>query len=96
MPREIPEGLHARYEHCRNYQLGSLDVTGVETMPLNSRGGTTCCYLEDEDNKVVARGYAQCSPSDQYNKSIGRAISLGRALKEYEAREQFAGATVGD
>lgn len=81
MTKTIPEGLHARFEHCRNYQAGPFNGMAI---PLDPRGGTTSCYIEDEDNNVVAHGYAKCARAEQYNKKIGRDISLGRALKAYE------------
>lgn len=71
----IPDGLHVRYYHDRKYEL-------VERT-LESRGGRTYCYLEDENNNPVVTGIAYCSDKDGYNKQIGRAISLGRALKAY-------------
>lgn len=83
MTKTLPEGLHTRFEHCRNYRTGNL--RGGEILPLDPRGGTTICYLEDEENNVLSRGYATCSKTEQYNKRIGRLISQGRALKSYEA-----------
>ena len=33
-------------------------------------------------------GEAQCSRKDQFNKSIGRTIALGRAFKNFEANDK--------
>lgn len=63
---QVPEGLVAQYEHCRN----------------SPRGGTTICRILNNNRVVVAVGEALCADNDQYAKKIGRDISLGRALKE--------------
>ena len=39
------------------------------------------CYIFADD-KLVANGSCECSPSDTYNKDMGRKISLARALDE--------------
>lgn len=46
--------------------------------------GVTVCIIEDQDRRELARGYSFCGPSDQFNKAIGRKISLNRALRELE------------
>jgi hypothetical protein len=82
MQPEIPEGLHARFEHVRIESEGRV----------LSRGGVTFCHIENEDNAEVAIGVASCNVKDQFNKKIGRDISLGRALKQLEAHKRsFAG-----
>lgn len=82
---ELPEGLHFRFEHCRNYQAGVL--TGSEdVIPVDPRGGTTIAHLENDENEVLEKGYAHCSKNEQYVKKIGRDIAAGRALKSYYAK----------
>lgn len=49
---------------------------------LSHRGGVTICDIFDEEGNCLSTGMAICSPLDNFNKKIGRDISLGRALKE--------------
>lgn len=79
MRKEVPEGLHARYEHVRPLEPPLYDRP-------KSCGGNTYCYLENDGNVALASGVANCNVNEQYNKKIGRDISLGRALKSYYAR----------
>ena len=44
----------------------------------------TTCLLIDEEKAVIARGIAICSFKDNFNKSKGRSIALGRAIQAYE------------
>lgn len=85
--RSLPEDLHARYEHCRNYNLVQYPG-GEEPSPLPC-GGTTRCWIENKENIAIVVGYATCSDTEQYNKKIGRAISLGRALKNLEEHNRM-------
>lgn len=55
------------------------------TFEPDPRGGITTCELV-EDGEVIARGIAYCSPKDNFNKSIGRAIAEGRARKSLGGR----------
>lgn len=84
---QVPEGLVAQYEHCRNYDPvieGYTENTVVITPTVSPCGGTTICRILDENRVVVAVGEALCADNDQYVKKIGRDISLGRALKELD------------
>lgn len=64
----IPEGIVARYFHTR----------------VNNRIVKTICELVDvKEHVVVVTGCACVSPKDNPSKKIGRAISIGRALKLY-------------
>ena len=38
---------------------------------------------------TVAMGIARCSPQDQYNRELGRKISLGRAVKDLTGRAKL-------
>ncbi len=40
----------------------------------------TICIIEDDDRNELTRGYAFCSPEDQFNRRVGRMIAYGRAL----------------
>ncbi len=43
--------------------------------------GLTVCEIVD-NGEVLARGFAFCSSKDQFNRKVGRQISLGRAIRE--------------
>lgn len=49
--------------------------------------GVTCCQLERADRSVASIGYAFCSINDNFNKKVGRAVALGRAIRELEKNE---------
>lgn len=80
MGPQVPEGFLARYSHHRRYKK-----VGDTTM-LDPRGGATECFLmrkqEDGSLMQVARGRADCSRQDNYEKRIGRIKSLGRAIAD--------------
>jgi hypothetical protein len=83
MSSAIPEGLHVRFFHDRKpYTYFWKKPNGAIVTKVAK--GRTYCYLENEDNESVVTGVAYCSDEDHYNKSVGRAISMGRALKAYE------------
>ena len=54
----------------------------------------THCYVREVDKDkmpVVAMGWSRCRPDEQYNKHIGRKVSLAHALKDYNTnfRKKF-------
>lgn len=49
----------------------------------------TVCYLLDDENRVVSRGYSLCSTKDQFEKRKGRLIAEGRARKALEEDIEF-------
>jgi hypothetical protein len=57
----------------------------------NSKGVTSIrrgviCHIEDEtveDMAFIRSGLALCSPNDNFNKEIGRKISLKKAMATY-------------
>jgi len=51
-------------------------------IPIATKGGVTEVFVLTADGILVGRGRATCSPLDAYNKHVGRAIALGRALKD--------------
>ena len=77
----IPEGLTVKYQHRRNW---TRPVTMAYVFELDPRGGETVASVFDADGNLVASGVACCHAKDNYSKRIGRAISLGRALKQLE------------
>lgn len=71
--RYIPIGVTAWFHHLRDEDRVIFE--------------TTCDLIDDSTDKILVRGRAKVSPRDNPNKKIGRAISLGRALKEYYTGE---------
>jgi len=69
----------------RHYRTGVLGVDGGPKV-----NGVTVCLIKVVFNNLcgsvieplVVQGYAACSVQDNYNKEIGRKISLERALSE--------------
>ena len=77
---------YAKFFHFRNFgdigtYLSRAEAPWAIPLPF---GGATYCILEDENQDILAFGYAVCSEQDNFNKKLGRTIALGRALKSYE------------
>jgi len=66
--KHIPEGVLVRYFHIR---VGTRIVE------------TVCNLVEELSGDILATGHSHVSPKDNPSKKIGRAISIGRALKIY-------------
>ena len=49
---------------------------------FEARGGTTCIELTTPDKAQTVVGKSVCSTEDNFDKKIGNAIALGRALKQ--------------
>lgn len=49
---------------------------------VSCNNGFTECFIKDTDGKVYANTTAICSGEDNFNKNVGRKISLARALNE--------------
>jgi hypothetical protein len=81
-------GLSVRFQHVRVDPEGRY-LTGP-VGHAQAKGGITHCYVEKQagfegDKPVytaIAHGQAACNPKDTYNKGIGRAIALGRAMAQ--------------
>jgi hypothetical protein len=80
------EKVKYRVHHHREMETISLPtaeegvrVTIEQFAPC---GGWTQVDILDENDEVVKSGIARCHPEDNYSRSIGRDIALGRALKE--------------
>ncbi len=64
------------------------DGLRVEVRYLKGPVWVTSCFLVDEDTgKVMAHATAICSPKDQPIRKIGRAMAIGRALKQWRLRD---------
>ena len=46
--------------------------------------GYTSCILRDDHGNEIARGAATCAWEDRFNKSIGRRLSLTRAIQGFD------------
>jgi hypothetical protein len=64
-----------------------FDILGEK---VSHRGGVTVCNLYSGSERI-GKGVAVCSPLDNFNKRIGRDISLGRALKNLETLKAIQG-----
>ncbi len=73
----LPDGYTVKYEHRRRYMLAAHHMPNPE-----AKGGSTVAHVYDAEGTLVAEGTAIVHPNDNYNKRIGRAVSLGRALKQ--------------
>lgn len=78
MNDQLPEGTKVEFSH--NRRRSSAHV-------IEPRGGVTTAYIYEDkvEGRVLATAQAHCSDEDNYNKKIGRQISLGRALKKLSA-----------
>lgn len=48
--------------------------------------GTTRCFFQRGDD-VILESVAYCSESDKFNKSVGRKVSLTKALKQFSDKD---------
>jgi len=49
--------------------------------------GRTDCEIKKVDSPEIRMASAKCSCKDQYNKNIGRKLSLKRAIYHFELKE---------
>lgn len=77
------QGYTVKVSHKRNTQLKSGASRSAPTphdFEVSPRGGITKVEIVAPDQRLFI-GEARCSDLDNYNKSIGRNIAIGRALK---------------
>ena len=87
MNQQLPDGYRVKYTHVRSYvnpRPGKFDSHKT----LSQKGGRTYADVYDPKDNLVASGIAIVHPKDNYNKKIGREVSLGRALKTLGAKEE--------
>ena len=88
----IPNGLQPRYTHLRqadddfNVSATTHQLKSWKMRPA-AHGGYTQCKLVDPTGHVVATGIAACSKRDQFNRTVGRTIALGRAISNLNKKE---------
>ncbi len=70
----------------RKYTEANIpDGMKAEVRYLKGQVWVTSCHLvEIVSDRIVAHGTAICSPKDQPVRKIGRAMAIGRALKQYQ------------
>jgi len=69
--RDVPAGVTPVFRHLRDDD--------------NIIRATTCDLIEDNSGETLSYGVATVSPRDNPSKKIGRAISVGRAMKRLNA-----------
>ena len=98
MQPQLPEGVTAKFAHYRRIRLREsfspedyfVDRIDEHIFPdqILPRGGFTECYLYDSEGNKIGEAMAACNDRDNFNKKIGRAIALGRALHSLEKDKQ--------
>lgn len=83
----VPEDAVVFVTHLRKFAgvprlMTRHEARTVELLstPPEPKGGLTIAHIEFADGSAV-RASAQCNPRDTYNKTIGRMIAVGRAMK---------------
>ena len=71
--RYIPKGVTPRFYHLRDRNQVIFE--------------TVCDLVDDDSKSTLATARSRVSPKDNPCKKIGRAISLGRALKFYYSED---------
>lgn len=67
------------WQHLRHFGNGVYRTNKKNFTSLCPKGGVTQCTIEKDRNEISC-ALAECSENDNYNKNIGRKISLQRAL----------------
>jgi len=76
------QGYKVRVMHARHHQT-KQKISGT-VLELAARGGSTTIELTTPDKQHTVFGKAVCSLKDNFNKKMGNAIALGRALAALE------------
>lgn len=65
------------------------EVEGLLKDPLRVKN-VTVCRIKDDNGDVISKGVSVCVDSDNFNKAIGRKLSLKNALSRLKdvSREQ--------
>ncbi len=70
----VPKNIKVRVQYLKN------DVPG---MPANTKRITVATLVNSNTGQQVGKGVSVCRQGDNDNRKIGRAIAVGRAVKEY-------------
>lgn len=66
----------------RDFKISTGNITHYYTPDNITYGKTTCNIFYD--NHLISHGESKCSKTDLFKKSVGREISLKRALEHAE------------
>lgn len=82
----LPSHLRAQVVHLHT---GNASKNQLKRIGKTNAKYVTIARLWDYDVNTdeevcVAEGIAACSPKDNPSRQVGRAVAIGRALKEYE------------
>ena len=72
-------GFKVRVLHKRQ-QVSIKKFGGDQYFENSAKGGTTTIEITTPDKQTDVRGVAICSNEDNYNRKVGNAIALGRAI----------------
>lgn len=100
--KEFGDEFVVKTRHYRNVMVDRprhLDM-GIELIPMSqiradkvlrdnivAKGGKTEVAIYTKDGNKLVECEALCSKNDNFNRSVGRAIALGRAAKKILQRE---------
>ena len=80
-------GFKVRVIHKRHQKIvKKIDGDYLEN---SAKGGTTVIQITTPDKQTDVEGAAVCSIEDNYDRKVGNAIALGRALTSL-SREQIS------
>lgn len=83
MPRKHKEQNIPGHLRVHVTYITQMRTDDPELRQMLPRWYTRAQLLDRETGRVVATGTAKCGPRDNPNRKVGRAIAVGRALKNY-------------
>ncbi len=69
------------YPNVWNERGMVMSIKYMHLRGMTSRGGVTIAYETNSDCNTITFAVARCSKDDNFNKSVGREIALGRLLR---------------
>jgi hypothetical protein len=80
-------GFKVRVIHKRHQKIvKKIDGDYLEN---SAKGGTTIIQITTPDKQTDVEGVAVCSIEDNYDRKVGNAIALGRALTNLNQEQIF-------
>ena len=77
------KGYKVRVIHTRLHK--TVQKIMGEALEISARGGSTIIEVTTPDKKRNVIGESVCSVEDNFNRKVGNAIALGRALRKLES-----------
>jgi biotin operon repressor len=78
------KGYKVRVIHQRNYRtVQKMDGVYKEIL---SQGGSTTIEITTPDKQNDVSGKSVCSSEDNFNRRVGNAIALGRAIEQLKIK----------